>query len=769
MLRTLAQQTRILRAVAGLSEAGDAETVLRTVLSVGSELLLAGSTMLVEGQVVTASQPEALVGARLQGMDAGEQGGAVSATEALAIRVGSEEPTPLGPAVTLQLAGRILVFAGLPEVDERHEALLEPLLDMGRTALMAVDRRLRRQERVAKRLEGSEAMVVALVESTRDPVWVLDESLVLRAFNRAFVELMETGFGLTPKMHTTLESLPEPHRTRHDKLYRRCLRKGPLRIDWTTPDRSRVFDVDLNPIQVGGQNVGVSVYCRDVTEVRRAAALLERAKDEAEQANRAKSAFLAQMSHEIRTPLNAIVGLIELILQEDAPLSTDALLQSVKANSSSLLHLVSGILDFSRIEAGQIEIRAAPMDFEAMVTDVLGMLRPRAEDRGLTLELEVGSGFPDRVRGDESRLRQVVVNLVENALKYTTVGTVCVTVVQDDDEVVLTVEDTGPGIPLEEQGRIFERFHQLARVGVSEVGPTSGVGLGLAITRELVQRMGGSIGVDSRVGEGTTFDVRLPLPVVRPAPGHPTSTGRRRLVRRCRVLVVDDSVDNRAVTAALLERVGHTVVQAASGQEALDEVERSERAGRDVEFVLMDVHMPGLDGLETARRLRESGFTAPIVALTAHATNAVAASCRQVGMDGFLTKPVPAATLEETVLEYGRGVRALVVDDSRESRLILRAWLSRAGVEVVEAGTVEAALDQPGPVDVLLVDHSLPDGTGAMLVDRLRDAGVDAPFVAISGHDATTIAEIWPDASRYVCKPFTEEAVLAAIEAALSG
>ncbi|MCB9675104.1 MAG: response regulator [Alphaproteobacteria bacterium] len=745
------RRAEVLKAIAGLGVAASTEEVLLALSGAGAELLLSGSAMVIDGGVVIHARPHGLVGMHVNGLPEGD---GVSAVPDLLI-----DGASVGPAVALTLHGHQLAWAGFPAVDDTHLELAGPLSELGRMSLEQVERLQRRHQRVTKKLEGSEATILALFGSTTDPVWALDRDLRLTAFNPAFVEMMEQGFDISPRYGDRLDRLPEPHRTRHERLYRRVLDKGEMHIDWTTPDRSRVFAVSLRPIQVGDETVGVAVYARDVTERQRAAALLRRAKDEAEQANRAKSAFLAQMSHEIRTPLNAIVGLTDLVLGTELTAAQRDMLAKVKTSSNALLHLVSGILDFSRIEAGRMEIQFAPIDLASTVEEAVDTLRPAARDKGLAVIVEIAEGFPARVMGDEQRLRQIVVNLVDNAIKYTDAGRVVVSLGVDGDHVVLGVADTGWGIPRAEQARIFERFQR----GSDGPRGVAGAGLGLAITLDLVQRMGGEITLRSEVGEGTAFRVVLPLTVVR----WQKEEGRiaphlRRLARALDILVVDDSADNRTVTAALLERAGHRVRAATSGEEAI-------AAAVDAfDVVLMDVHMPGLDGLETARRLRAAGYTRPIVALTAHATPDVAESCAAAGMDGFLTKPVRGATLEEEVLRYGRAPRFLVIDDSGESQLLLRLWLERAGADVVLAGDRATALAATGPFDGLFVDHELPDTTGPELVDALASQGVVAPVAAISAHAPEILQASWPAGTTLLTKPFTQTAVLDAADALLA-
>ena len=292
----------------------------------------------------------------------------------------------------------------------------------------------------------------------------------------------------------------------------------------------------------------------------------------------------------------------------------------------------------------------------------------------------------------------------------------------------------------------------------------AGVGLGLAITLDLVQRMDGTIEIESEPGAGTAFHVTLPLEVVRwdQQPDR-TRNDLRRLGRCLEILVVDDGPDNLAVTVALLERVGHRVTPARSGAEAHAAV-----AQTNFDLVLMDVHMPPPDGLVTARALRDAGFSAPIVALTAHARPEVAAECREAGMDGFLTKPVPAATLEEEVLRFCRPPRVLAVDDSPEALLLLQLWLERAGVEVVQATGVASALELAvGPYDAFLLDQELGDGTGRDLAEALAARGYRVPVGAISGHDRERLDAEWPEADVRVSKPLTQDKVLEATSALL--
>jgi len=379
---------------------------------------------------------------------------------------------------------------------------------------------------------------------------------------------------------------------------------------------------------------GVAV---DITQQREAARALRAAKEAADAASRAKSYFLASVSHELRTPLNGILGYTQ-ILRRDPALGEKQRegVRVIHESAEHLLALINDVLDLSKIEAGRIELQPADFDLVEFIAGVERVFAPRARDKGVLLETQVDTDVPRWVRGDEQRLRQVVFNLVANAVTFTRRGGVVLSVKVEGGELCFSVSDTGPGILPEDVGKLFEPFMQLG-------GPRAGgTGLGLAISRSLVERMGGRLQVESKPGWGSRFWFAVRLPAAAGVSG--TTSGLRRVsgyegaVKR--VLVVDDHAANRALLVDLLAPVGFEVAQAVDGAEALTE---TERFGPDL--VLMDLRLPGeIDGLEATRRLRareiaEGRPRRAIVAVSASAYDVDRSECLAAGCDAFLAKP----------------------------------------------------------------------------------------------------------------------------------
>ncbi len=389
------------------------------------------------------------------------------------------------------------------------------------------------------------------------------------------------------------------------------------------------------------------------------AATLERHREDALAGAKAKSEFLATMSHEIRTPMNGVSGMATLLL--DTPLDSEQreFVNTIKGSADSLLAILNDILDLSKVESGRLELERLPFDFERACADIVALLEPRARDRGLALELAYAADAPRRIVGDPARLRQVLVNLVGNAIKFTERGHVRIRVgahagTEHAAALRIEVEDTGIGIPPEAHARIFEQFRQADGSTSRRFG---GTGLGLAISQRLVQLMGGRIQLDSEPGRGSRFWFDLHVPeaehAVSETPSAKEGSGLKALETPLHVLLADDNEVNRRVAGHMLKRLGCTFETAGNGREALEKLEQ----GR-YDVVLMDCQMPDLDGFETTeewRRRESAGARVPIVAMTANAMAGDRERCLAAGMDDYLTKPVQPAQLAGTLERWGGG------------------------------------------------------------------------------------------------------------------
>ena len=557
--------------------------------------------------------------------------------------------------------------------------------------------------------------------------------------------------------------------------------------------RARVFPV-CNAEGKFCRFVGIAA---DVTDAKLAAAEILAAKEAAEAANRAKSDFLANMSHEIRTPMNGIMGMTDLLLDTDLSRQQRDDLNAVKSSAESLLNVINDILDFSKIEARKLSLERIEFSLRASVDAAMKSLGIQAAMKNLELMCHYEPGVPQAVLGDPGRLRQVLVNLVGNAIKFTKRGEVEVCVAKlsataNDVQLHFSIRDTGIGIPPAKQKAIFEAFTQADNSSTRRFG---GTGLGLTISSQLVELMGGRIWVESELGRGSTFHFEVRMGVVDPGVVRPAPLDAAHL-HNMPVLAVDDNVINRHILAEILRRWGMKPTLATGADEAQILMQEAQMAGKPFPLVIVDAQMPDIDGFTLVERIKlDTRLAGAIVMmLTSCGQPGDAERCLELGVSAYLTKPINESDLRIATLQVlGKGqsaerpaqlvtrqslqvgqkkLRVLVAEDNAVNQLLTKRLVENRGHSAVMVASGREALEAiaEGTVDLVLMDVQMPDMNGleatAVIRQRERHTGAHLPIIAMTAGamqgDMERCLEAGMDA--YISKPVNLIELFTAIE-----
>jgi two-component system, sensor histidine kinase and response regulator len=638
----------------------------------------------------------------------------------------------------------------------------------------AVEKMLRQQRALADKqlaeaaLREREEQYRTLFEGSKDAIFISSREGNFIDFNQAYMDL----FGYTPDemkmLHAGETYLNPDDRSRFQQAIEQ---EGSIRdfeLKLRKKDGSQIECLLTASVRKdnAGNIIGYHGIIRDITERKRMEKELRKAKEEAETANRAKTEFLASMSHEIRTPMNAIIGMADLLLETQLTPEQQQYVQVFQSAGENLLIIINDIIDISKVEAGHVQLETIDFDLTDIIEKICDVMAVRAHEKGLELVYSAMPDVPNDLLGDPTRLRQILVNLIGNSIKFTEKGEVVIQVESHGQkngrvELLFSIRDTGIGIAPEQSDTVFDAFTQADSSITRKYG---GTGLGLSISKQLVELMGGHMMVESKLGQGSTFSFTAQFGIQTKPKGHIETIALD--MRGVKVLVVDDNETNRMILRNTLSKLGAIITESDNGEHGLAEFKRAMETADPYQLALIDHRMPGMDGFELAKHIKETMGNiknTAVMMLTSDDRSGDRALCQEFDITFYLVKPVKKAELLAAIatimgrkiepvvgkipearsadLTKIRSLNLLLVEDSADNRLLIRAYFKRATdhIDIAENGAIAVEKFKSGKYDLVLMDVQMPIMDGYTATREIRrwereNGRKETPIVALTAH-----------------------------------